>query len=501
MISAMPSGRQWRHDGRRGVRIGISFGAALTALMVTLSIAAAPASASQADYDRGYTLGLEAYKYGLPLVVMNKTFRAQTSIDVPNGRGFGPVNRFNHVRNLATAEDRSVVAPNHDTLYSIAWVDLSDQPQVIHVPRVSKKRYFVLPLMSPYTEDFRNLGTVNHTKPGDYALTAPGQQNTPLPKGVHRIKTDYDRVWIIGRTQVFGENDIKNVRKIQDRYSITPLSRYGSAWRPRQPRNPDTRVNDPKVPTGLAYFDALGAELAKFPPPPADTPILGRLAAVGIAPGLKTSKSVANEDTRRGLIDAVAAGKSSVAADLKQIYLGGFLAHNGWAVLPVGNYGTDYTLRAVTTQVGLGALVPEEAVYPLTVTDLTAQSLTGQKRYALHFPASALPPARAFWSLTLYDNDGFFVPNSIDRYLVNDHTDLKYNSDGSLDLFIQEAKPQDPDQARNWLPTPSGGFRLIMRIYSPEPAEIPGILNGNGWRPPQILPCLAPEAVGLCPLG
>ena len=179
---------------------------ALTALAI-LGSTTSQARAASADYTKGYDLGLEAWKYGLPVVKMDQTFRIQTSVNVPDGRGRGPVNRFSHVRVLADASARDVVAPNNDTPYSIAWLDLRRQPMVIHIPKVN--RYFVIPLYDPYTEDFRNLGTVAKTKPGDYVVTGPGQHGVKIPKGTHRIKSRYDRVWIIGRTINFGPADLK----------------------------------------------------------------------------------------------------------------------------------------------------------------------------------------------------------------------------------------------------------------------------------------------------
>ena len=139
-------------------------------------------------------------------------------------------------------------------------------------------------------------------------------------------------------------------------------------------------------------------------------------------------------------------------------------------------------------QIGLGALTSDESIYPLAQVDHTGQDLTGAKRYVMHFDPGQLPPARAFWSVSLYDLDGFFVPNPIDRYLINDRTDLHFNPDGSLDVYIQHEEPSSPVERQNWLPAPAGDFRLLMRIYAAKPAAIPGILDGSGWDPPAITP-------------
>jgi hypothetical protein len=460
--------------------------AALALGLAALAASAGPASAASPEYTNGYTLGLEAYKYGLPLVKMDQTFRIQTSVDVDNGKGDGPTNQIHNIKRLARAGDNTVVAPNNDTPYSIAWLNLSHQPMVIHIPRVN--RYFVIPLYDPYTENFTNLGSVKKTKPGDYVVTGPGQHNVKIPRGTHRIKTNYDRVWIIGRTQCNGQSDIGNVNKIQNRYRITPLNQYGKHYKPTVPKNPDTTVDNVPMPSGLAFFDKLGYLLTKFPPPSADQAELDQLAQIGVGPGKRPSTDASlSADTKQGMIDAVAAAPGVIQNEVVARYVSGFAAHNGWLVSPAGRYGTDYDYRAAITQVGLGALQPAQAIYPLSQTDSTLTALNGSKSYVIHFSAGQLPPVKAFWSLTLYDSSGFFVPNPIDRYSIGDRTDLGYNPDGSLDIYVQSAQPLDPAQAKNWLPSPTGAnFRLIMRLYATESSQIQGILEGSGWDPPTI---------------
>ncbi len=460
-----------------------------TAIALGLAAMAAggvQASAATPAYQEGYDLGLEAWKYGLPLVKMDQTFRIQTSVDVPDGRGRGPVNRFSHVRVLANASAHDVVAPNNDTPYSIAWLNLSHQPMVIHVPKVN--RYFVIPLYDPYTEDFRNLGSVRRTEPGDYAVVGPGQGKVKLPKDVHRIKSRYDRVWIIGRTLNYGSADLSNTRRIQDRYRITPLSRYGTGFRPKPPGNPDTTPEGVPMPSGLAFFDKLGYLLRRFPPPAADSAKLGELAQIGVGPGRRPSTdSSLSAETRQGMIDAVAAGPGVLQTAVTVRYVTEAPKHNGWLVLPTGRYGTDYDYRALVTQVGLGALTPSEAIYPVGQTDKSLVPLNGSKDYVVHFEPGQLPPVDAFWSLTLYDSSGYFVPNPIVRYAIGDRSDLNLNPDGSLDIYVQSTEPSGPAKAKNWLPSPTGAaFRLTMRLYEPTRAQIPGILDGSGWDPPAI---------------
>ncbi len=215
------------------------------------------------DYNKGYNLGLEAYTFGLPLLVTNATFQTMTSVGVSEG-AFGPVNQFNSVRTLNNPGSTTVVATSATSLSSIAWLDLQSEPQVLHVPQVTD-HYFVLALIDPYTENLINLGTASNTKPGDYVIAGPNQKDVSIPEGTQRIDVDYSRIWIIGSTQLKGPDDIANVNNIQDGYTLTPLSRFGTAHQPPAPSNPVTTVTTHQLPSGVQYFDELGQQLELFP--------------------------------------------------------------------------------------------------------------------------------------------------------------------------------------------------------------------------------------------
>jgi hypothetical protein len=477
--------------------LGVVVALLMVARVVPVPRAAAqynPGSPSQAaEYQRALALGVQAYVYGYPLLDTNRVFSTSTSVNVPNGAGAGPVNRFSNIRRLTGPSDRTVVAPNHDTLYSIAWLKLTPQPIVVHMPAV--KRFVVFELLDPYTENFALIGSVGR-RPGNYAVVPPRWRGR-LPRGVAAIRSPYTRVWIIGRTYIENAADTPNVVRIQNRFSLTPLNRWGRRYRPARPAHVRLKAREYTVPgtapgqNPLAFFDALGDQLRAFPPPAADRPLLRQLATVGIGPGLhpSTERSL-DAATRQGLRDAVAAGAKQVTSDLQTSYATVAPRHNGWLVAPTGSYGTNYAMRAVVDRIGLGAPVPRLAIYPFTVTDKNFRPLTGASRYVAHFPAHDLPfPARAFWSLTMYDSDGFFVPNSARVYLINNRTHLYYNRDGSLDIYIQPAAPHNAAERLAWLPSPAGKpFRLIMRLY--QPVDIPGILSGESWQPPTVLPCL-----------
>jgi hypothetical protein len=225
--------------------------------------------AQLAEYQHALKLGVQAYVYGYPLLDTDRVFRTATSINVPDGSGGGPINQFSHVRRLADPRDKTVVAPNHDTLYSMAWLDLRSQPIVAHMP-VVHGRFVVFELLDPYTNNFAAIGSVGHP-PGDYAIVAPGWHGR-LPRGVKRIRSPYTRVWLIGRTYIKDAADTPNVVRIQNEYSLTPLDKWGTKYRPRRPKHVVARSTKYTVPgtqpgqDPLAFFDALGDQLEQFRP-------------------------------------------------------------------------------------------------------------------------------------------------------------------------------------------------------------------------------------------
>ena len=439
---------------------------------------------SETDYNKGYEIGLEAYTYGLPLLVTNTTFETLTSINVSNG-AFGPVNQFNNVRTLNNAGSTVIVAPGSTGLSSIAWLDLSKEPEVLHVPEV-QDNFFVLALIDPYTSNIRNFGSVTQTPPGDYVIAGPDQHTVPIPAGTHRVNVDYNRIWIIGSTQLNGSNDIANVNLIQDNYTLTPLSQYGTNYQPENLTNPNAIPRTYQIPGGLAFYDTLGQQLALFPPPAADQPELARFAKVGIGPGMAPSQNPQlSKDTVRGLEDAVAAGPVEIINDTMALYLESFDQHDGYLLGGFGQYGTNYRLRAVISQIGLGAFTPDQAIYALSWADHNKNPLNGSTNYTLHLVSA--PPADEGWSLTVYNLKGAMILNPINRSALGSTSPLTDNADGSVDFYLQSTPPPDPAQVNNWLPTANRqGFEVMWRLIGPEPAQIPGILNGTGWQPPAI---------------
>lgn len=438
-------------------------------------------SRSISEYGKAYAIGLQAYIYGLPLLETNKTFLSMTSIDVSKG-AFGPVNQFNHVRAPNDPNSKAVVAPGANGLSSIAWLDLTDEPQVLHVPQVAD-HYFVLALLDPYTEDISNLGSAQDTPAGDYVICGPGQHGVKVPSGTSQIAVDYTRIWIIGSTQLKGAADITNVNKIQDGFTLTPLSKYGKNYKAPALALPNVDIKRYDIPTGLAFFDTLCQLLKQFPPPEADKSMLEVFASMGIDPGKTPSTDVSlSAETIRGLTDAVAAGPAQVKVETKNVYAASAKIHNGYFLGGFGSYGTNYKLRAIVTAMGLGAMSSDQAIFALTLTDQNMQPLNGSGQYVMHM--SAAPPATEGWSITVYDTKGALIQNSINRYQFNDSANLTRNVDGSVDIFFQADQPTEAAKAQNWLPVAKDqGFQVIFRLIAPEKDSISGILDGSGWQP------------------
>ncbi len=451
--------------------------AALAALLPATPAASAPTPAE------AQALAREAYVYGFPLLEFLRVRRTETSVRCPDGKGNGPINTFSNAKSFATPADRTVVAPNVDTLYSIAQLDLGKGPIVLSHPDMGS-RYFVFELLDPYTNVVGYVGTrTTGSDAGRFAITwtrGPASARKRIP-GTTRFKSKYRRLWVIGRTLASDKADQKVAYKLMKRYS---LSQPGGGKRKLRSCQPGSPV-EAKTPTGLAFLDALGKALAQNPPPARDKDILDRLATAGIGPGMYPTR----EGLPADVLDALGAGVDAEAAALPARARGNALvqaqANGGWLVLNsrVGAYGKDYELRAVVATVGLGANTQDEAIYPVGLTDPSGALFSSARRYRLTFTKDQIPPARAFWSLTMYDFSGYLVPNAANRYAIGDsHPPLVKRSDGSVVVAIQRDKPTESDV--NWLPTPaSGGFRLNLRLYEPEPSA----LNGT-WKPPPVEP-------------
>ena len=406
--------------------------------------------------ERTAELAAEAFVYGYPLVLMDLTLRAM-----------GPANELRHRRTFPDATFTDVVSPNADTLYSLASLDLSAGPAILRLPP-SRGRYHLMPLLSAWTDVFASPGSrTTGDDGGTFAIVGP-RFDGPLPDGATELRSPTSLAWLVGRTQTNGAADYENVHRFQDTIVLEA---------PRVPQ-PERRSAAPPPEAvaamdGATFLARLAALLPDNPPAPADAPLLDRLAELGLRPGAFTPEPGATAALDAGVQTGLERIRATAARTAPPV--------DGWIISrDTGDYGADYPRRAAIALFGLGANLGEDALYPHAFTDGTGAPLHGGSRYRLRFAVGKTPPARAFWSLTMYDERHYFVDNPIGRYAIGDRDRLVYSDDGSLELWLQHDRP-DGERAANWLPTPAGTFNLILRIYWPEEDAIDG-----SWTPPPI---------------
>jgi hypothetical protein len=340
-------------------------------------------------------------------------------------------------------------------------------------------------MLDMWTDVFASPGwRTTGTQADNFLVTPPGWSGT-IPAGFTRIAAPTLFVWIIGRTKTDGPPDYDAVHKIQAGYKITPLSEWGKPAKPVEAKiDPNVDMKTPpktQVDTMAAgsYF-AYAAELLKLQPPHlTDEPIIAQIKRIGIEPGKSFDIDKVSPAVKKALEDAPEDGQKLMAWKVPTLAR----VVNGWSMNTdtMGVYGNYYLKRAIVTQFGLGANLPEDAIYPLNLGDETARPLDGANKYTIHFEKDATPPVNAFWSITLYDQEGFQVANSLNRFAVSSWMPFKYNADGSLDLYFQNESPGNGKDA-NWLPAPKGAFNLTMRLYAPKSEALTG-----KWNPPPIV--------------
>jgi len=440
-------------------------------------------SAVAVTEEQAFDIGVEAFHYFYPLLTMEITRRQCTNLEPGKKPGFGPMNLFSHMRAYPAADFKTVVRPNFDTLYSIAWLDLTAEPLIISAPDTAG-RYYLLPMIDMYSDVFAVPGwRTSGTGQKHYALV-PQHWAGILPEGIEPIDAPTNYVWIIGRTKTDGPDDYAAVHKIQDGFVVTPLSQWGQK-QSAVPFKHDDSVDMTTPPLeqvnamSAAQYFSLAAELsAVHRPHISDWSIINRMERIGLIPGQKFEYAKLDSKIQKALDKAIAHALKLMVAKTKSMGE----PVNGWAMNTetMGVYGNAYFKRAIVAMVGLGANQPEDAIYPLNFADAEGKPLDGGNKYVLHFDNENMPPVNAFWSLTMYDEAGFQIANPINRFAISSWMPLKKNGDGSLDLYLQIDSP-GADKESNWLPSGKGTLGVTMRLYAPR-AEA---LNGD-WKPPII---------------
>ena len=408
---------------------------------------------------RTFGLVMQAYAYGYPLLEYERFRSGMTSL-----------NTLTSLTEYAKPDVTPIWRPNADTLYSRAVLDLSDGPVVLSVPDMGD-RYYSFQLNDPYTNVTGYIGSrTTGSAPESYAITWDGGPQTTV-EGAQTVSVPYRSMMLLGRTLAGDEADQQQAVALMNQYRLTPSGATAA---------PPAAA---PLPTGLAVLDAISAAMELHPPPARDAEQLASLAQIGVGAGLRVADAGLGPLSRFAAELAVntSAALLPILSALNQY--GTALRNGGWATPPaaIGNYGTDYALRAGVIYVGPWANTPQEAMYSAGLLDAELLPLNGANSYLLRFGPGNEPPAEAFWSITVYDADGALVANPQNRYSVSSSRpeELLRRPDGTVDIIFARTDPGDP--GANWLPVPNAPFSAYLRMYVPRQAALDGT-----WTPPAI---------------
>lgn len=443
----------------------------------------------------------DVYIYGLAPVLANITEQIDTNVSSQsNSTGQSPANQFANERTYPTPTDSVIVRPNADTLYSTAWLNLANGPLVLQTPNTGSN-FELFQFLDAYTNTFAGIGTRTTGSGAQSVLIAGPNWAGTVPQGLTLIKASTNTVWIIGRIAVpqdsNGDPEYGPINALQAQISLEPLTNYlqGGTYTP--PTNvaitplssglSATETDDQNV-LGLSaqqYFTLLSQVLKVNPPPATDNAIISELAEFNLGPGQHFNWSTLTSAQQTALTQGQLLGEQRLVTDGQTGVGVTEVTSTNWTERlqdgEIGDYGTNYDARAVIAYGGLGANLPEDAIYPSTSVDSNGNALNGANDYEITFPVGELPPAGAFWSLTVYNSSGYFVSNPINRYSIGSlDSGLQYNSDGSLTIYLQNTEPAGGTS--NWLPTPTDAFNVTLRVYDPAESALTG-----EWIPPAIV--------------
>ncbi len=433
--------------------------------------------------DQARAIAKDAYIYGFPMV---DNYRIQYSyfVDQQDPEYKGPWNQVHNTARVYTPADKAIQTPNSDTPYSQLGADLRAEPLVLTVPPVPAGRYYSLQFIDAYTYNFAYVGSrTTGNGGGKYLLAGPGWKGDK-PAGIDQvIQSDTDFMFVLYRTQLFGPDDLDNVKAIQAGYQVQPLSSFLNQPAPPAPPPVDfvKPLNADQEKTSPEFFNILNFTLRYAPTVPEDKDLRARFATIGVGPDGTFNAATLSPDMR----SAIQAGMADAPAELdtfvkQKIDTGQVTSGDLFGTRQELN--GNYLYRMAGAALGIYGNSKAEAIYPGSNTDSTGAPLTGANNYIYRFPPGQLPPVNAFWSLTMYElPQSLLVDNPINRYLINSPMlpGLIKDPDGGYTLYLPHASP-GPEKESNWLPAPDGPFRIVLRLYWPKPEA----LNGQ-WTAPK----------------
>ncbi|MCK6189219.1 DUF1254 domain-containing protein [Pseudomonas sp. EYE_354] len=454
--------------------------ASLSILMSTGAWADFTATPSEAR-----AIAKEAYLYGFPVVEMYKTLYTQ-AVDKGGTHFKAPFNRIGHTAQVFTPKDTAPLTPNPDTPYSFVWMDLRSEPLVLTLPKIEDDRYYSVQLIDLYTQNFAYLGTRSTGNNGGHYMIAGPDWKGQQPVDVDRvIYSESNIAYALYRTQLFDDKDLNKVKQIQSGYKVQPLSSYVKQAAPTKAPKVDWPKPMATMTEGPQLFRYLNFMLSFAAPQDSEKDQLARFARIGIAPGLPFKVNQLSAEQRKALEDGISDARAEFAA-FKKDKIDTHQVSSGDLHGSRDRLNNNYLYRYAGADLALFGNSGDEAAVLSYTLDSEGKPVNGARHsYALHFAKGQLPPADAFWSLTLYDaKTKLLVPNHKKRYLINSRMlpNLKLDADGGLTLALQHHEPPKAEQS-NWLPAPPGPFFAVLRIYLPKP-EV-----GNGqWKVPPLTP-------------
>lgn len=417
-----------------------------------------------------YTIGIQAYVYGWPIV---EASRIRSSMLDPKFKHYAAINTFRHEDNPADDKYRLFVSANADLLYSQSFFDLATEPVVLHVPDTKGMLYWAAQISDFFTETVANVSKRSvGNGPGNYALVGPHWQGT-LPAGVVEVRMPTTVGFILLRTYFENEAALPATREIQRGFTLTPLSAFlsGKAWKPVDVAADDPRRQVPateeELMHSLVFFQVLNRAITESGIRPQEEGLMKLFARIGISPGMTFDPATLDKATREGVTKAIEDGMKLVlirSSSMKQSIVNGWVV--GTPVDQVGAFGFDYLQRAGMAHRGIYANTSDEYMAAAAVFDSEVKPLTGAESYVIHMDKDQLPKVEAYWGLTIYELPSrYLFPNPVQRWTVNSiDKRVKYNADGSLDIYVQRASP-GKEKEFNWLAAPEGQFQILFRAY------------------------------------
>ena len=458
----------------------LSFGAVLlTAITFTAADAQSRVTPSEAR-----AIAKEAFIYGFPLVDSYRITYAYF-VDQKNPEYKGPFNQIRNFARLMTPADKAVQTPNSDTAYSFLGLDLRAEPVVITVPKIANNRYFSLQFVDAYTFNFAYVGTTTTGNDGGHFLIAGPNWKGTTPKGVKQvIRSETELALVPFRTQVFGPDDLENVKAVQAGYKAQTLSAFLGQPAPMaapaidfiKPLSPETQKNS------LDFFNILNFVLQFGPTDSSEKNLMARFAKIGVGAGQNFDANKLAPEMKVAIEQGMADAWQALAGAEKEMETGKVTSGDLFGTRK--HLRNNYLYRMLGAVWGIYGNSEEEAIYPTYTVDANGQKLDATTtHYTLRFAPDKMPPVKAFWSLTMYEMPASYLyPNRLNRYLLNSPMlpQFKRDADGGLTFYIQSESP-GPEKESNWLPAPKGPFKMVMRLYGPKKPA----LNGQ-WKAPSL---------------